>query len=101
MTYLEILAKNRILECQFNSSKMAGFPEQICGECQDRFVCLTLKAHKFEVTKFRESWMTYEIVAEDKDEAIELLLIINGKKVGGGWSNIKNMKVEEIYHTDV
>ncbi len=95
MIPLETVVKNKILKCQLDSSDLAGFPEQTCTGCTDRFVCFTLRARKFEVTEFLESWVTFEVIAENIDDARELFPYC-GKKVGSGWSDGNDIVVEEV-----
>lgn len=76
--WLEIKAKRKMLECQWR--RKSGEEAKECKECEDRFLCHTITAHKFHITENYAIYRTYEIYAENRQEAVDVLDKYNGDK---------------------
>ena len=60
--------KTRILRCQYDKKQKSP----ACDDCKDRFDCFTMKACKFEVIQYEDRWTTYELFAENREEAHDI-----------------------------
>ncbi len=68
--YYSSLLKTAILKCQWQKNYCKATKK--CEMCYHKFECHTMIAKKFHIAEASTIWRTYEVFAEDRDDAQEL-----------------------------
>jgi len=74
--YDEALLRRHILECQWEKKRGGS---KNCNICNERFKCHTMTARRFDITNSSMCYTTYEVFAEDADEANDIWVMWYGE----------------------
>ena len=96
------LDRNRMLGCQWTKRHIHNnFGDKQCTACPDRFVCVGMKAKRFELGVNESIWRVYHTFAEDSEEARSLFYLGDDRicpedTERGGEGELDCMEVNEV-----